>query len=70
MQIRVVCHKHQSPVQIEGANILFPADKLVAAKDPNGWMDLDMSEMYCPLARLTEGDEDLCSDTWKWELRI
>lgn len=65
MSIRPWCEDHQrSPENIGNDRILFPTDYPIPDRDPNGWYELDMSELSCP----EQDEEGSCQNSWKWQV--
>lgn len=74
MKIRGYCTWHNMPLQSASGRIVFPTtykgnmdwqdlEASKPAQDENGWLDLDQSEMNCPL------QTEVCNQEWVWQIQ-
>lgn len=62
MRIRGLCAEHNQPLGISSPRIIFPTGiDDVPSQAPDGWLDLDQSEMFCP-----DQTPD-CTQSWTWQ---
>ena len=68
MMIRFVCTTHNTPLKNCGnGRVFFPTACLEPITRKDGWMQLDLSEYYCPVAHTADDNKPLDAATFEYE---